>query len=105
MPRWLWFAPLAVLLVAVALFGFRQGWIVANLTETDVIEAMAARYLAEAGPQARASDCVARPGREVWLVVACGGPGMWEYRVDRLGRLKERFGPGDPRRRLDGPRT
>ena len=38
MPRWLWFAPLGGVLVAVAVLAFRQGLAVAQITETDVIE-------------------------------------------------------------------
>lgn len=93
MPRWLWFAPLVVLTVLGGLWAFRLGWIVATITETDVIDAYAARYLETAGPDARATDCVARPGlqRGVWLIVSCSGPGRRvDYPVDRFGRLAER---------------
>lgn len=93
MPRWLWFVPLGALTVLVGLWAFRLGWVAATITETDVVNTYAARYLQTAGPDARTTDCVARPGRQrgVWLVVSCAGSGRRvDYAVDRLGRLTER---------------
>lgn len=94
MPRWLWFAPLALLMVLSSIWAFRLGWIAATITETDVITAYSARYLQEYGPAAKATDCTARPGRArgVWIVVTCVGAqtGHNEYAVDRLGRLVQR---------------
>lgn len=97
MPRWLWFAPLALLLTLSAVWAFRLGWIAATITETDVINAYTARYLQAQGGAARATDCVARPGRHpgVWIVVTCAGPQTTPvaYAVDRLGRLVHRPEP------------
>jgi len=85
MPRWLWWTPLAVLTLLAGLLLFRQGWIAAHMTETDVIDHFAARYVAEHGGQK--SDCVAVPGRsaQVWIEVHCGDVAI--YPVDRAGRL------------------
>ena len=92
MPRWLWFTPLAVLLLATAVLGYRHGWRVANLTESDAIEAWAARYMEETG--AEQADCTAVPGQNVWLVIRCGtGQDRRVYRLDRFGRLLR---PADP---------
>jgi hypothetical protein len=89
MPRWFWFVPVALLTLAGALYAFRLGWIAATITETDVINTYAREYLRTAGPEARATDCVARPAaqRGVWLVVSCGEAPRYDYAVDRFGRL------------------
>lgn len=90
MPRWLWFAPLAVLATALAAWGFRWGWIAATITETDVINTYAERYLSEGGAAARLTDCTALPGRRdgVWIIVRCVQAGArFDYPVDRFGRL------------------
>ena len=85
MPRWLWWTPLAVLTVIAGLLVFRQGWIAAHLTETDVINHYAARYVTDHGGQK--ADCLAVPGRTagVWIEVRCGADVI--YPVDRSGRL------------------
>lgn len=86
MPRWAWFLPLGVLVIGGGLLGFRYGWIVANMTETDAIEAYAARWMAQTG--APAADCTGVPGRDVWLVIRCGtGQDRVIYRVNRFGGL------------------
>jgi hypothetical protein len=98
MPRWLWWLPLGVLTLVVALFVFRAGWIVANLSETDVIEHYAAIYVAEEGGKATMTDCTAVPGQgaKVWLVIRCGRHRV--YPVDRFGRLIETVPEaGEPR--------
>lgn len=91
MPRWLWFAPLAALVAALAVWGFRLGWIAATITETDVIEAWTAHYLAHEGPGALVTDCTAQPGTDdrVWILVSCvpQSGARVDYPVDRLGRL------------------
>ncbi len=97
MPRWALFLPVGLLTLVLALLFFRLGWIAANLTETDVINTYAARYLQEAGPGARVSDCVARPGQgaAVWIVVSCEGTaGRYSYHVNRFGGLRHVSGPG-----------
>jgi hypothetical protein len=91
MPRWLWFAPLVGLVVALGLMFYRQGLIVAQLTETDVIEMYTAHYLETHGGPVRATDCVARPGAQtsVWIVVSCTSADgtRFDFPVDRMGRL------------------
>lgn len=97
MPRWLWFMPLAALTLALAVWGFRIGYISAHLTETEAINHYAERYLqdrarAGTGQGARKSDCVAYPGqtRGVWIIVDCGpvqtDPARrYVYQVNRFG--------------------
>ncbi|WP_421907205.1 hypothetical protein [Mameliella sp.] len=84
--RLLLWLPLAVLVTLGAVLAFRAGWIAANLTESMAIESYAARYMAETG--ARAADCTAVPGSQVWLVIRCGtGQDRRVYRVNRFGGL------------------
>ncbi|WP_298912884.1 hypothetical protein [uncultured Roseobacter sp.] len=91
MPRWLWWTPLALLVICLGVWGFRWGWIAATITETDVISTYAAQYVAQAGGNARLTDCTARPGERagVWIVVRCvQQPALrYDYAVDRFGRL------------------
>ncbi|WP_229884273.1 hypothetical protein [Roseobacter sp. MH60115] len=90
MPRWLWFTPLALLVVAVAIWAFRLGWIAVTISETDVINTYAQRYLEEAGATARLTDCTGLPGtgEGVWIIVRCVRAGQrFDYPVDRFGRL------------------
>ncbi|CUH80248.1 hypothetical protein [Tropicibacter naphthalenivorans] len=100
MPRWVWFLPLGLLLLATAGLGFRYGWALMTLTETDVITAYAQRYLADRpGGGARLTDCVAYPGEApgIWLRVVCAPPGdpaqSYEYQVNRLGHLVRALSP------------
>lgn len=90
MPRFLWFVPLGLLVVLVGLWAFRQGWVAATISETDVIEAWTAYYISEEAG-ARRSDCSARPGRtdDVWLLVTClhADGRRFDFPTDRLGRL------------------
>ncbi|HMO09190.1 MAG TPA: hypothetical protein PKD10_16300 [Paracoccaceae bacterium] len=86
-PRTLWL-PVAALAALAAVVGALQGTRVAAGGETAAIEAAAARWLASAGPGARAADCAARPdpGWFTWLVVTCrGAPGGRVYYIGRLG--------------------
>lgn len=109
MPRWLWWLPLGVLTLVAALLVFRQGWIIARLSETDVISHYAQRHIARHG--GRPEACSARPagqaapegpdldlpglrdwltGAAPWLLITCAGadrPGGRHYLVDRRGRL------------------
>ena len=87
MPRWLWWAPLAILTVWAALALFRAGWVVARITETDVILHYANRYAIEGGKEAKITDCSATPSADpaIWLVIRCGRDTF--YPVDRFGRL------------------
>ncbi|WP_299962780.1 hypothetical protein [uncultured Roseobacter sp.] len=99
MPRWLWFAPLAVVVLGGAGWAFRWGWILATITETDVITTYAQRYLTEGGAGARLTDCVAVPGQGegVWIVVRCARSGVrFDYPADRFGRLLIIPQPSDP---------
>lgn len=93
MPPWLWWAPLAVLVSTLAVWVFRWGWIAATITETDVINTYAQRYLQEAGGAARLTDCVAVPGghKDVWIMVRCAGVtgARYDYPVDKFGRLMD----------------
>ena len=93
MPHWVWFAPFAVLVLALSIWGFRLGWIAATLTETDVILTYTARYLETQGETAEPTDCSARPGGDtsVWILVTCVAPDgtRHDFPVDRFGRLLE----------------
>lgn len=93
--RALWL-PIGAMCAVAAALGASHGREVALRGETPVIEAMAARYLALAGPGARATDCMARPGQGPlgWLVVTCGqGAGLHAYHVNRLGWLTRELLP------------
>ncbi|MEM6761117.1 MAG: hypothetical protein AAF601_16715 [Pseudomonadota bacterium] len=91
MPRWVWFAPFALLALAFGVWAFRLGWIAVTLTETDVITAYSALYLDERGADARLTDCTAQPGPipSVWILVTCisRDDTRYDYPVDRFGRL------------------
>ncbi|MEM1075198.1 MAG: hypothetical protein AAGI36_12125 [Pseudomonadota bacterium] len=91
MPRWIWFAPLSLLVLVLGLWAFRLGWIAATITETDVIETYTSRYLEAGGPLARPTDCSAQPGAQaaIWILVSCvNAAGVRvDFPVDRLGRL------------------
>ncbi|MEM9755539.1 MAG: hypothetical protein AAF914_06080 [Pseudomonadota bacterium] len=78
---------LGVLALCAAGLGLLWGRAGLPPTETEVIEAMAARYVAETG--GAATDCVARPGPgEAWITVYCGRDAARHvYPVDRDGRL------------------
>ena len=67
-------------------------------TETEVIEAAAADYVAETG--GALTDCAARPADlpGIWLVVVCAD-GDWVTAYDRQGRVVEvgdAFRDGEP---------
>ncbi|WP_299826920.1 hypothetical protein [uncultured Roseobacter sp.] len=103
MPRWLWFTPLALLVVAVAIWAFRLGWIAVTISESDVINTYAQRYLEEAGSTALLTDCTGLPGTGdgVWIIVRCTQAELqFDYPVDRFGRLLDlpdgRTQPGVP---------
>lgn len=86
--RALVFLPFAVLVLIAALLAFRAGYWQANLTETDVINTYASKYLHDTG--GRIEDCSATPGTgEVWLTVTCqpvnGAPVI--YPVNKRGAL------------------
>lgn len=87
MVRWVWWVPLGLATLVGALLAFRFGWIAATITETDVINAMASRYVTQdGGPGATAGDCVGLVGQVegAWITVRCG---TRVYHVNRFGRL------------------
>jgi hypothetical protein len=92
-PRWLWWAPFAFLLVGCGLISLRIGWIVATLTETDVITQYAQRYVKAQGNSATFGDCAAMPanvGPKLWIVVRYITEGAQigqRYLVNRFGGL------------------
>lgn len=100
MPRWIWWTPLGLAVVACAGFGLRIGWVAATITETDVITHFADQYVQTAGQGARPTDCVARPAPDlarIWIVVSCTAPqdgGTFEYYVNRLGGFEYGAHPG-----------
>ncbi len=105
MPRWMLFLPMGLLVALAALFGWRHGWVVANVTETQVIDAYATRYLQDrerdgTAATAERRDCRARPSDRAWIVVICGPEPhdsalSYTYYVGRDGRLQMVVGPSD----------
>jgi len=93
MPRRLIFLPVVALIAAVAGIGLLLGGRAATGSEAEVIERVAARYLAETGSGAGRADCSGRPAASagLWLVVTCGGH---EYFVDAYGRVAHVNAPG-----------
>lgn len=98
MMRGLFALPLLAVGLGLVMLALLLGGRAATTTETEVIERLAARYVA-AGGGAR-SDCHAAPARSqaLWLVVVCearDGTGM-TYFVDRFGRVADtrRLEPG-----------
>jgi len=78
--------PLAALLTVAAAFGLWQGLRAVPPGETEIIDAAAARYVAETG--GAPSDCHATPGpiEGVRLVVICQGEGaVWTAAFDPWG--------------------
>ncbi|NNF73342.1 MAG: hypothetical protein HKN02_14260 [Rhodobacteraceae bacterium] len=77
-----------VLALLAAVLGVMMGTRQAALSETEVINAYAARYVAETGGVP--TDCAAVPGRgEVWLIIRGGGAGLSGrvFEVDTRGAL------------------
>ena len=95
MPRWLWFAPLGLVVLMAGYAGLRLGETRATLTATEAIATYAARYVTETGGQL--TDCLAVPADTdgVWLEVICEGAARRVYWVDRFGRHVRSDGPGD----------
>ncbi len=103
MPRWMFFLPIIALVAASAVIGLSLGRKVALGTETDVIERVAARYVAETGGDAQPTDCTAHPAvsEGLWLVITCAAPGRGgrEYFIDRFGAVRHvGLAPADARR-------
>lgn len=87
MPGWVWWVPLGLATLVGALVAFRYGWIAATITETDVINAMATRYITQdGGPDAKVTDCVGLQGQVdgAWITVRCG---PFFYHVNAFGGL------------------
>ncbi len=84
--------PVIALVAAAGIIGLSLGRKALRGTETDVIVQTAARYVAEAGGNARVTDCTARPAvsKGLWLVVSCAAPahGGQEYFIDRFGEVR-----------------
>ncbi|MBV0911414.1 hypothetical protein [Anianabacter salinae] len=92
--RWPLFLPLAALVLVAGIAGLRLGTGQARLTETQVIDRYAARYLSEA-KGAALTDCLAVPvaASDIWLTVRCGPDrtgAIYEYHVDPSGGLDHR---------------
>ena len=97
MKRVVFFLPFGLLVLAVALIAFRQGVQRANLSETEVINHYAARYVTNGPSGAKPTDCAAKPGGadSVWLVINCGGAAHTvQFRVDHSGNLVTGTGEG-----------
>ncbi|MGR3435314.1 MAG: hypothetical protein ACU0CO_10560 [Shimia sp.] len=72
--------------VLAAILGARLGLDRAALTESDVIEALAAAYVTETG--GARTDCHGVPAPDpAWITVVCGPDGAWSRSVDRAGRV------------------
>ncbi|KRS14600.1 hypothetical protein XM53_02525 [Roseovarius atlanticus] len=87
------FIPLLALVCLGAVIALLLGGRSVTTTETAVIEAVADRYVAEAGAGAARSDCQATPAQSsgLWLVVTCeGAAARVEYFVDRFGKVTDR---------------
>jgi hypothetical protein len=92
----MWFVPLGLATLVGALLAFRFGWIVATITETDVITSIAQRYVTEDGSaDARTTDCVGLAGQVqgAWITVRCAG---FVYHVNRFGHLIDPSMPERP---------
>ena len=96
-PRWMYFAPLGVLILIVGYTGLKLGIERANVTESAVIEYYAAEYLKDhaelIGPGAAITDCVGVPGEQgrIWIEVRCAPPGgeaEFLYGANRGGGLE-----------------
>lgn len=91
MPRPVLATTLVLCLLAAAL-GLKAGLSRAAFGEAQAIAAAAADYVAFEAAEGRpvaVTDCVGRPGAEVWLVVVCGAEGrVFRYYVERSGRME-----------------
>ena len=91
MPRWLLWTPVAALTVAAAFFGLRAGNYVSELSESDVINAAAQSYFADAAGR-RVSDCSAVASNDdgVWLEIICQSNegDRVTYTATRLGQVR-----------------
>lgn len=96
MPRWMWFAPVFVLVLIAGYTGLKLRLERDAVTESAVIEYYAEQYLADhqraVGPGAKITDCVGVPGEvgQVWIEVRCAPPGgepAFLYGANRGGAL------------------
>lgn len=88
------FLPFGCLVLLTAVMAWILGGRMANTTETEVIERVAAEYVETAGASAKRTDCGAVPAQSegLWLVITCAsqdGTGF-EYFIDRFGRVADR---------------
>ncbi|MFW2586851.1 hypothetical protein [Sagittula sp. SSi028] len=87
MPRWIWWVPFGLLVVAGALVAFRLGFIDAHLTESDAIMHYAQRHARITG--GAVGECLATPGRDTWLELRCSSNGrLYTYAINRFGGLQ-----------------
>ena len=83
----IWLLPVAALTVAAGYLGWRLGQ---PVTESEIIERFAARYLSQAPAGAARTDCLARAGQgAVRLTVICAHPdgAVFVYPAGPRGRL------------------
>jgi len=88
--RAVFFLPLAVVVLGGVALALLLGGRAATTTETEVIERVAAMYVATGGAR---TDCRAVPAQSdgLWLVITCeddAGRGV-EYFVDRFGEVAD----------------
>ncbi|MEL6551686.1 MAG: hypothetical protein AAFQ54_15705 [Pseudomonadota bacterium] len=104
MPRWLYFAPVFVLILIVGYTGLKLRIERDAVTESAVIEYYAGEYITDhdtlIGPGAAVTDCVGVPGEQgrVWVEVRCeppGGGAAFLYGVNRGGGLEYAAREGD----------
>lgn len=95
-PRWLYFAPLGVLVLIAGYTGLKLRIERDAVTESAVIEYYAGQYVtdhaSQIGEEAAETDCVGLPGEvgRVWIEVRCTPPGgepAFLYGVNRGGGL------------------
>ncbi|WP_121629994.1 hypothetical protein [Tropicibacter alexandrii] len=86
MPRWLWYLPLSLILLASALLGYRYGVVWVNMDRGEAAAVWAAHYAREAGGDP--ATCLALPDEAAWLALRCGADERaWTYRISRFGQL------------------
>ena len=94
MPRWMWIAPIGLLLLFTAFHGYKLGLERSAVTETVVIEFYAEQYLKDhrriLESEGALTDCIAIPAETpgVWIEVRCSpqdGSEDFVYGADRSG--------------------
>ena len=92
MRRWTIFAPLAALILLTGYLGLRLGQ---PLTETEIIDRAAARYVAEVGSGAAPTDCAATTHPQARMIVICHHPDgdTRSYVMGDRGEILDQAGP------------